>query len=384
MKEVNSRPYTVYILRSTGINPDPRAMKTAVWLYHAGYTVRIIGWDRNCDSAEKENVNGVDVKRFRIPSSYGKGIRNIFQLFLFNIKLFCTLFKDTPDAIHACDLDTVVPAMLIKKIKKVKIVYDIYDFYAESRRVGKLEPLIRWIERYISRKSDFIILAHEKRIEQLGKLPPIEKKKVITIYNTPEDIQITKRSGIVPLHPFFSYVGILSHDRGLLSVIDAVAELNNVRLVLAGFGSLEQVIMEKALLGNNTTFLGKIPYEDAIIIQGSSLAIIAMYDPLVPNNRYAAPNKLYEAAMLGKPVITSEGTLFADIVKQEGIGYVVPYGDVEKLKNACLDMLCNNNERVSMGKKSRKLYEEIYSADAMRKVLTTKYKELFKRDRTFF
>jgi glycosyltransferase involved in cell wall biosynthesis len=367
---------SVCLLRSTGINPDPRAMKTAVWLHKAGYNVRIMGWDRYGDSPKKEMINGIKIERIHIPSSYGSGVKNIFRLFLFNLYLIWYVFKYKPDVVHACDLDTALPAILMKMIRKTKVVYDIYDFYAESRRIGKLESFVRRLEKWVVRKSDIVILAHERRVEQLGTLSDMEKRKIITIYNTPEDIKIELDNKKLPDYPYFSYVGVLAEDRGIPALLDAVEEMNETGLVVAGFGPLENTIRSRVTSHDKVSFLGKISYEDALQIQGHSVAVVALYDPAVPNNRYAAPNKLYESAMLGKPVITSEGTLFSEVVRKEGIGYVVPYGDVNLLRQACYKIIRNPKQREIMGTRARRIYEQSYSAENMRRVLAEAYQKL--------
>jgi glycosyltransferase involved in cell wall biosynthesis len=367
----------VHIIRSTAINPDPRTMKAANWLREAGYKVKVIGWDRECSNPQKEVINGIEIERIAIPGHYGAGINNVFRLLLFNIRLFFMLLFDTPNIIHACDLDTAFPALLVKKIKKTKMVYDIYDFYAESRRIGPLTPFIRYIEKVVARSSDLVILAHEERIQQLEPLPSETKARTIVIYNTPEDTKVEKKKEPFLSCPFFSYVGILTPDRALSVIIEVFMKIEKVGLVLGGFGPLEKDIEQKMLPRNNMMFLGRVDYHKALLVQGNSLAVIAMYDPSIPNNQYAAPNKLYEAMMLGKPIITSSHTLLSEIVSSEKIGYIIPYGDIASLYEVCNRIIEHPEEARLMGERARKLYEDKYSAKKMKAVLQQTYENLY-------
>ena len=45
-----------------------------------------------------------------------------------------------------------------------------------------------------------------------------------------------------------------------------------------------------------------------------------MYDPNVPNHRYSAPNKFYEALALGKPIVVAKGTGIDVEVERLGVG----------------------------------------------------------------
>ena len=51
-----------------------------------------------------------------------------------------------------------------------------------------------------------------------------------------------------------------------------------------------------------------IDYESALELYAKCDLMFALYDPAIPNHRYSAPNKVYEAMLLGKPIIVAEGT----------------------------------------------------------------------------
>ncbi|MGQ9533459.1 MAG: glycosyltransferase family protein, partial [Desulfotomaculales bacterium] len=108
-------------------------------------------------------------------------------------------------------------------------------------------------------------------------------------------------------------------------------------------------------------FRGRVSHTEALALQRDALAVLALYDPQVANNRLAAPNKLFEAMMLGRPVITSVGTLAGQVVEREGIGLAVPYGDARRLAEAMAFLASHPAERRRMGEKARALYVQRYS-----------------------
>lgn len=364
----------VAILRTTAIDPEPRVEKTAKWLQKAGFRVTIFGWDREGTSKSKDIINGITIERSKFKGKYGAGLANLLGMVQFNLHIIKRLFEEKPIIVHACDLDTLVPALIYCKIAKKKLVYDIFDFYAESRYVGRFKELIRQFERWCCNKCDSIIIVHEKRIEQLEPVSDSTRTKISVIYNTPDEIE-----NINPniASNYFCYVGVLHPDRGIKHVINVVKHVPTIRFIYAGFGPLENELIRISSGAENIIFLGRINYQTALELEEGALAIIAFYDASMGgNNLYAAPNKLFEALMLGKPLITSEGTLLADIVKTENIGYVVPFGNEELLRNTLLSIINNPEDAKLKGKRARELYDNKYSAKIAKERLLEIYSKM--------
>lgn len=98
----------------------------------------------------------------------------------------------------------------------------------------------------------------------------------------------------------------------------------------------------------------------------------AIYDPDVPNHKYAAPNKFYESLMLGKPVIMAKNTGFDEILETEKIGYLMDYSS-EGLVQA-LEYLYNHRDQWSgMKERSNSLYENDFSWEIMQQRIKKEY-----------
>jgi glycosyltransferase involved in cell wall biosynthesis len=123
-----------------------------------------------------------------------------------------------------------------------------------------------------------------------------------------------------------------------------------------------------------------LEYRRALALQEGAIAVLATYDPSVEINRLAAPYKLYEALMLGKPVIASIGTLPGRLVQEEGVGLAVTYGSVEELAGAFRYLVQNPTEAGKMGMRARGLYEERYSWARQRQKLQDIYIGLTRGD----
>jgi glycosyltransferase involved in cell wall biosynthesis len=130
-------------------------------------------------------------------------------------------------------------------------------------------------------------------------------------------------------------------------------------LLIAGFGSPELEHKCNQLICNeNVKYFGKVDYKTALNIMYNSDIIYAMYSKSNPNHIYAAPNKYYEAMMLGKPIISNSGTILENKILKANIGFIV---------DETLDVLVNQInklERKLMDKKgieARKLWENKFS-----------------------
>lgn len=366
---MENNSWDVILTRSEAIAPFPRLEGAATCLSKAGLRCLAIGWDREARHAATQKGEGFDIMRAQFRGKYGGGIQNLYGILRWSLWLFHVHCKLRPKVIHAYDFDTIIPALIARSFIKCKVVYDIADWYAASRRVGWLGPLLARAERLACRKADLVIIAHEARLQQIGFVP----QKLLVLYNVPQDrYEVVSQAG---RHDYFVYVGVLQPDRGLKQIITSVSNLG-VKLIIGGFGPEEIYCKTMASMQENIEFLGKIPYEQTLKLEASALAILALYDPAWPNNRLAAPNKLYEAMMLGRPLITTRETLVGQFVEQEKIGIAVTYGDIQELTEALKRLRDNPEEGEEMGRRARTLYETRYSFSKQCEKLIEAYREL--------
>jgi len=271
------------------------------------------------------------------------------------------------DLIHACDFDTVLPAMICKLLFGKKIIYDIFDFYADHLRATPrwIKDIIRAVDLRVIKSVDGLIVTDDSRWEQIGiETPP----NSAVIYNTPQDVRIPFEN---ENHPAPSrglrlvYVGLLQIERGILDILALLKEHPTWQLDLAGFGGDEERILTIAEHLPNVDWHGRIPYQQALTLTNAADVVLALYDPALPNHRYASPNKMFEAMMLGKPVIVAENTNIDRIVSQENCGFVVEYGNLAELGEALERLQEDMVLRRELGSNGRRVYECQYSWSKM-------------------
>lgn len=375
----------VVLIRSNPVSPDPPVEKVADALVANGYDVKVIGWDRSINIVEKsENISlehgNVKITRFGIPAMFGGGIKkNLIPLVKFQKRLSDWLesHKDEYDIIHAFDFDTGFMAHKIAKKNNKILVYHILDFYIDSHNIsnGYLQSKIKNAEFDIINNANATIICTEKRREQIRGSNP---KRLEIIHNTPKSVsQIndyfnhlndSSRCKIV-------YVGILAGSRFLKEIVRFVEQDNRFEFHVGGFGNMENEIIEASKKCERILYYGKLPYEKTLALEQACDIMTAIYDPAVPNHRYAAPNKFYESLMLGKPIIMARDTGFDEIILNNNIGCVIEFNE-EGLSYGLNKLVSQQQEWKEMSERMKKLYLEQYSWAEMELRLIKLYNDL--------
>lgn len=357
---------------------DPAVNKLADTLAKKGHDVTLLLWDRH-NTLRKDDSRNYEVHCLSLRAPQDEVLVAAFLPFWWVYEFFFLVFNRS-DVIHACDLDTLLPAILVKAFRKVKLNYTIFDFYAgnlpeESFLNMLVGRVLSSAEKIAIGSTEILFLVDEARFEQVRGA---RIRRIAYIYNTPLDVNPIPNRLKDEIRGDFVifYAGVLVKSRGLHHIVKAVNDLEGVRLDIAGSGPEREYIKSaSANRGAKICYIGQIPYDKVIEFTVGSDLLIAMYEPSTPNSRYASPNKLFEAMMCGKPIIVSDGSSMAEIVRREMCGIVVQYGDVEGIRGA-IEMLKNDQAlREELGRNGRMAYESKYSWDVMEKRLIAAYEQ---------
>ncbi|MBN2013945.1 MAG: glycosyltransferase family 4 protein [Candidatus Altiarchaeota archaeon] len=367
----------VLFVRSNPVNPEPRVEKQALALAEENFDVNILGWDREGSHQRIEHRNEYTINRFRLKSSYGS-LKLLFYIPIWWFYEFYYLMTREWDIIHACDFDTLLPAIIAAKIKKRRIVYDIFDFYSGMIPTGIPEIVIKiitFLENSFPRFADFVIVPNDSMTKHIKGM---KSKRIITIMNIPKDLEYNNmfiNSEKIDKFLIF-YGGTFGKDRGLDEIIGIVEGIDDVQLVIAGYGADSEKIKDLCNNSNNSTFIGRLKYDEILAYTQKADMLFALYDPNIKNNIFASPNKLFEAMMLSKPIIVSDKTFMADIVKKERCGFVVDYRDTNSIKNAIIKLRDDPKLCKELGKNGENAHEKKYNWDIMKKRLLEIYNSL--------
>lgn len=362
----------VLMLRSNEVNPDPRVQKEAEALLNAGYSVEVFCWDRSANHGliEADAIVGdhrLHIYRTGISSTFGAGFRkNIMPLLRFQKDIIKFLLRNHKnyDVVHACDFDTCLTGYFCARAKGLKTVYDIFDYYADAFSVPqKLKKLIVRLDSYLINHSDAVIICSEQRLEQIKNTKP---KRLAIIHNSPAKARLMvpdmkdENRDVLSI----AYVGILNDGRLIPELLEAVSSDSNYRLDIAGYGKLESFVNEYSRKYPNIMYHGRVQYEKALELENGADVLMAAYDPRIPNHKYAAPNKYYEALMLGKPLIMCRNTGFSEELSAQGIGIYIDYS-LESLQEGLREVNSRFDYYKKNGERGRELFDLNYNWEIM-------------------
>lgn len=359
--------------------PDNRLKKEMESLKKNGYDVQVVIWERGWPFPHSPDIK---VKSFNINIPSGS-IKSMFYFPLWWSFLIFELFKSNWDVVHAVNFDTYLFSLLVAKIKNKAIVYDIFDFYGDVLP-SFLRNIVVTLDKYLLPYSNALILADDSRIEQIGgKI----HSNIHTINNSPSEDLFDGKDMDNPGDEFVIFVGgKIIEQRSLDLLISAASQMDGVKLIILGHCS-EPLYKARLLewgekMDNLEINLEGVPYQE--IINGTREAdlTIALYDPRIPNNRYASPNKLFEAMAAKIPIIVNENTSMADIVKNENCGLIIPYGDKTSLKNSITLLKDNPTLKKRLGENGRRAYEKKYSWSIMENKLVNIYNQVLNLEKS--
>lgn len=369
---------TVLFIRANPVKPDSRVEKEVEALVNHGYDVSVLAWDRDEDypirkETLNESLNMVKAYRVGIKSQYGSGMKNLKNLARFQFAIRSFLKKNTFDIIHACDFDTAFTAFHSINHKRSKFVYDIFDYYADAFSIPSfLRGTVINCDRKLINKSDLTIICTEQRREQIKGATP---KKLIVIHNSPPAVELDTCAERCDATIRIAYFGILAEGRLIRELVDAVSNDEKFELHIGGFGPLESYVKGVSEKNKNVVFYGKVPYKKVLELEQRCDILTAIYDPEVKNHYYAAPNKFYEALMLGKPVIMVKNTGMSEVVDDNKIGVTIEYSR-NGLFKGLEEMISMLEDKQGIASHMKKLYHDKYSWEEMSSRLIAAYNAL--------
>jgi glycosyltransferase involved in cell wall biosynthesis len=166
----------------------------------------------------------------------------------------------------------------------------------------------------------------------------------------------------------------IEHLKGPVTLLEAFARASKsckeLRLVIAGTGSLAPQLMERALalgVSSQCEFVGVYTKPEERKAFMERLDIFAL-----PSLTEGTPNTIVEAMSHGVPVVASAVGGIPDVIDL-ATGILCRPGDVGALAEALTRLTRNRALRLQMGQAARKRYEQLFSPAAVLPILLNAY-----------
>lgn len=339
-------------------------------------------------SKRRERVNGVNIYRcFQSPrgkkaSPIALSLNYIsFVLSAIAWVLFYFAWRKKYDAIithEPSPITQIIPAIFLGKIRRTPVYSWILDIWPDSmvssvseRKAKILEPILSRVTEYVYRNSSFIMVSSKGMMDLVNRKHDYSNK-LIYFPNWCDDILALPKDDEIKLPEGFNIMmaGNLNEGIGVDTVIefiDSVSKLEDVKIILVGGGTKEQLIREELKKRglNNCVMTGRLPFTK---MPGLYAQADAMLLTLRKTNqlhlRATVPARMQSYMAAGKPILAMIDGCGKDIINESGCGFAADAGDFESLVNYIKDVVMKNpGDFKQKGEKSRAFFEQYYQKE---------------------
>jgi len=325
-------------------------------------------------------VNATPFSNESLPFKLLNMIISSLQIFFQGLR-----FVKRNETVLIVNLPPLLPflALFFCKIRGTKTFLLVHDVYPDSLAVaGILEsdsPVIRalnYLFKIFYRGFDRIVVLGRDMQKLIADKLDHDSSKIVVIPNTADidEIYPTPRHENVLLERLalngkfvVKYSGHMGRTHGLEILLDAVKKMSvtdpGVHFLFVGTGPKRRWLEGEASSNrlNNITIQSFVPRED--ILDSMNACDVGLISFMPGMWGVSVPSRFYDVIASGKPAIFvgDEQSEIALVIKEEGIGWVIPPSDVDRIIGAILEAKQNPELLFNMGVRCRLVAEEKYA-----------------------
>lgn len=289
-------------------------------------------------------------------SGWFRNLTGYLRFRAFAIRKLNRLISEYPDLVVIC-LNTQSAVLLARQLARQSYILDIRDYTHES-----FPPYLLLARRMIQRSRLTVISS-----EGFRAWLPVGPDYVMSPNIGASDLR--HPASPWPSRPWrISSIGVVRNAPENIEFLDAVFGcltdsdvLGNLEVYYIGEGL---PVSETALREHcrqhgydRVQFQGRYRPEEAARFYEECHFVLGIYGNATPFEQTLTPNRLYQAAIHRRPIIVSEGTHLAEIVRKHGLGIVFT-GDGTALK-CDLDAYATETVRAAYEMNCRRFLKEI-------------------------
>ncbi|CAN0618960.1 conserved protein of unknown function [Burkholderia multivorans] len=258
------------------------------------------------------------------------------------------------DAIIACDLDTLLPAVLLKQRFGLPIMYDAHEFWPDSEDATTAAEFEYWqnIERRLLPHVDDAVTVTPGLADymstfygrQFGAVPNCEPRGAMDQRDPGERDTREFRFDLAQGEVAFVVQANFAIGRGFELLIDAWQHVDaRAKLYLRGGDrpykdTLRARAEEIKLLGTRVFFPDAVGEADLVLAASFADVGIIPYEPKSINNRHCGPNKLSQYMAAGIPVLSNRLQFVEQVLRDGDCGVVADFTNTADIVR-CVDAL---------------------------------------------
>ena len=276
--------------------------------------------NNNCPITENYFSN---IKISRSPYLINKAVS--FLVYYFWIIIQILKYKPKVLTIHSLEL---LPCSIVGKLISSKIIFDAHELETEKNGMGKMRKnFSRLVEAFFIKFCDKVVVVGYEIANFYNDKYNIESHVILNVpylTNISEENNeyLRKEFSIKKNELIFLYQGLLGEGRGLRNLMLAFSKINDKskKIIFMGYGPLENEIIEYSNNHNNIYFKSAVSPDELISYTQSADFGISLIENTSLSYYYCLPNKIFEYAQAGIPIIVSENIEMKNIVLNNNIG----------------------------------------------------------------
>lgn len=341
-------------------------------LVENGYTVTLVGRSLP-HSAPLDNTS---FHQKRLHCRFRKGFLFYAE---YNLRLFRYLLFASFDAVCSVDLDTLPAGCFATLLRRKRRVFDAHEYFTEVPEVTD-RAFVKGIWEMVAR----LCLPFYQHAYTVGNgLAAIFEKKYGLPFRVVRNVPVSIHSPVADKKkPYvLLYQGALNEGRGIETALEAMKQLDDVQLWLAGEGDLSEMLRRRATelgLGDKVRFLGFIKPEELRRYTAQAWLGINLLENKGLSYYYSLANKFFDYVQAGTPVLTMNFPEYKALNEEQEVGILLDElspGAVAVSINKLLD----NNALYQKLQQNCLSARKVWNWEAEEKILIDIWREAFSR-----
>ena len=281
----------------------------------------------------------ISIKPVRIQLPAFRHFQHLYNFFCFSIFFIRNSLLDNRLVVHCHDVYALPAAAVIKILKpRTRLIYDAHELESETNSQGRIESLIvkacefclwplidsfitvspsimSWYNKHYGAKPSFLVL----------NSPVIAEHSHYDSLNHICDISLKHSLDIPESEKLFLYVGAIGAGRGIDLILNAFSSRPSDHVLFIGWGELVEDIKKVMLSCANVHYMTPLPHDQLLHCTRQADYGICMIENISKSDYFSLPNKLFEFAFSGLPVIASKFPDISNVVSSCNLGILTEH-----------------------------------------------------------
>jgi glycosyltransferase involved in cell wall biosynthesis len=277
------------------------------------------------------------------------------------------------------DLDTILPGLFTSRLKRKKCICDAHEYFTETPEVIR-RPIIKRIWEAV---ADFTIPRVDAAYTVGEGLAELFEKRYHKSFNVIKNVPFRQAEVANSTQNIILYQGALNEGRGLEQTLEAMQQIENAELWLAGEGDLSEFLRQKVInlqLENKVKFLGYLLPEILHKVTLQAKIGLNLLENRGLSYYYSLANKTFDYIQAGIPAIHMDFPEYRRLQEHQDVCILIKDLKIDAIINA-IKQLLEDDQYYGKLRRNCLIAKEIYVWEKEETHLVNLYQQLIPTDK---